>query len=163
MVTNLLAENVTSTVITPYLQLKLLPRHASDWDLVTNNNWIKVDNATLELEEEISVVRQAMDNVDQKLVFIESTVQDEAIARSQGDAVRPRFSRFSNRPMTTGSSTLFTHNLGRFPQVSVIREIGASQGVDVTNAFDTLVTHASLNQISVTIGISGTYTIICVA
>ena len=161
-----LPENVTITVTTPYLELKLLPKSAPGWDLVTNNNWIKVENAFLELEEQVSVVRHSMDSVDAQIVEIRSEVENEAILRSQADdALQAQIlrARFSNRSLTTGAATLFWHKLGMFPQVSVIREVGVSQGVDVTNAFDTLVTHTDTDYITVTIGVSGTYTIICIA
>jgi len=165
MVLDPLPENVTTTVITPYLELKLLPKSAPGWDLTTNNNWIKVENAFLELEEQVSVVRHSMDSVDAQIVEIRSEVENEAILRSQADAdlqAQILRARFSGRPLTTGAFTTFLHNLGMFPQVSVIRELGAS-GVDVTNAFDTLITHTDANHISVTVGVSGTYTIICIA
>jgi len=158
-----LSINVTTTVITPYLELKLLPKSAPDWDLVTNNNWIKVENAFLNLEEQVLVFSQSVDSFSARITDVNSAVENEAILRSQADELRALRVRFSHRTLTTSAATAFTHNLEDFPQVSVIREIGASQGVDVTNAFDTLITHTSINQISVTIGISGTYTIICVA
>jgi hypothetical protein len=163
MVLDPLPENVTTTVITPYLELKLLPKSAPGWDLVTNNNWIKVENAFLELEEQVSVVRHSMDAFDAKIVEIKSDVENEAIIRYQEDQLRALHTRFSHRALTASSATAFTHSLGMFPQVSVIREIGLSQGVDVTNAFDTLITHTDANQVTVTVGVSGTYTIICVA
>lgn len=156
---NPLPENVTSVVITPYLQLRLLPKGAPDWDLTTNNNWIKVENAILGLEEEITVVRAMMDNVDSDVVIIRGEVQNEAISRSA--AIAALHARFTGVPMTAGAATAFLHNLGAFPQVTVIRQVGINQGVDITNAFDTVITHDSLNRIFVTVGVSGTYTIIC--
>ena len=171
---DLLTENVVATIITPYVQLKLLPKGSPDWGLETNNNWIKVDNAIQSLEEEVTIARQSIDNIgvnlDVEITSIRSAVENEAIERSDADAALQAqipsniavYARFSNCTLTAGSSTLFTHILGKFPQVSVIRQIGVG-GIDVTNAFDTLVQHIDVNQISITVGISGTYTIICVA
>jgi hypothetical protein len=157
---NPLPENVTTVVITPYLQLRLLPKGAPDWDLSTNNNWIKVENAVLGLEEEIQVILGLVDVVlDTQITEIRSEVQNEAIARSV--AIAALHARFTNVPMTVGSAVPFVHDLGAFPQVSVIRQIGVNQGADVTNAFDTLITHDGVNKVFITVGISGTYTIIC--
>lgn len=159
MAMNPLPENVTSVVVTPYLQLRLLPHGAPDWDLSTNNNWIKVENTILGLEEEIFVVRESMDAVDEKITEIRAEVQNETIARSA--AIADLHARFTSIPMTVGAAVPFVHDLGVFPQVSVIKQIGVNQGVEVTNAFDTLITHDSPNRIFVTVGVSGTYTIIC--
>ena len=163
MATDLLPVNVTATVITPYLELKLLPKGAPDWDLVTNNNWIKVENAFLNLEELFLVTEQSVNSFSDRITGVMSAVENEAILRSQEDELRALRVRFSHRTLTTGAATAFTHSLGNFPQVSVIKEVTPTSGVDVTNAFDTLVTHPDVNQISVTIGVSGTYTIICIA
>lgn len=169
-----LTENVTEITITPFLQLELLPSGEENWGIRTNNNWIRVENSFQEISNEITVTRQEVnsigDGLDQTLTDFQSQIDNEAIERAAGDAalqaqIPPNQAvnaRFSGRPMTTGAASSFTHNLGKLCAVSVIREVGAG-GVDVSNAFDTLVTHNSLNQISVTVGITGTYTILCVA
>lgn len=175
MAFELLDDNVEERTITPFLELELLPDGHPDWGLVTNNNFIRVENETQSLAEEIAVLRRAIDEVrnglDGELQIFRGELQNEAIQRSAADAALQAqipsgfvgMVRFSGRTMTAGAATLFNHDLGRFPQVTVIREVGGSGGVDVSNAYDTVVAHNNPNQISVTVGISGTYTIICVA
>lgn len=169
-----LTQNVSVLTITPFLHLELLPTGAEGWGIKTNNNFIHVENFVQSLQEELTVVRQSVDTLDlgldEQIDEIRSAVENEAIERAAADAalqaqIPPNLAttaRFSGRTMTAGSASIFTHNLGKFCMVSIIREVG-SGGVDVSNAFDTVVTHNSINQISVTVGVSGTYTILCVA
>lgn len=174
MVLEPLTENVTVLTITPFLQLELLPSGEEGWGVKTNNNWIRLENSFQGLSEEITVTRQTVESIDQglddTLSSFQSQIDNEAIERSAADAalqaqIPPNISvnaRFSGRPMTAGAGSAFTHNLGKLCSVTVIRETG-SGGIDVTGAFDTLITHNSANQVTVKVGITGSYTILCVA
>ena len=169
-----LTENVTELTITPFLQLELAPKGEETWDLITNNNWIRVENAIESLSGELAVTRQNVDAItvglDDEIDAINSRVDNEAIERSAADAalqaqIPPNIAvcaRFSGRSMTAGATEFFTHNLGKFPIVAVKREVGSGT-VDVSNAFDTVVNDNNPNQISVSVGETGTYTIVCVA
>jgi hypothetical protein len=173
MVLEVLTENVGTLTITPFLQLELLPTGEPEWGIKTNNNLIRIECSLQSLSEELTVTRQAIESVgiglDEDIAEIRSAVENEAIERSAADAalqaqIPPNIAvtaRFSGRSMTAGSGSSFTHNLGKICAVSVIREIG-SGGVDVSNAFDTIVAHNSPNQVTVTVGITGTYTILCI-
>lgn len=173
MVLELLVENVTQVTITPFVEYQLLPDGTPGWGIVSNNNWIKTENRLVALQEEIVVVRQTVENVDQgldeTLVDFQSQIDNEAIERSAADGAlqaqiptNPSLNaRFSGRSVTASVPSIFNHNLGLLPSVTVIRQVGLSGGVDVTSAFDTLIAHNNANQVSVTVGVTGTYTIIC--
>lgn len=174
MVLEPLTENVETIVITPFLQLELLPSGEPGWGVKTNNNMIRLENFIQSLSEEITVVRQFANSIDagleEDVTDIRSAVENEAIERVAGDAALQAqipsniavTARFSGRSMTASAASAFTHNLGKFPVVAVKRETGGG-AIDVTNAFDTSINDNSVNQVSVTVGVSGTYTIICVA
>ncbi len=174
MVLEPLTENVTVLTITPFLELELLPSGEEGWGIKTNNNMIRLENSFQGLSEELTVTRQEVngigDGLDNTLTGFQSQIDNEAIQRAAGDAalqvqIPPNIAvsaRFSGRPIAGGSSSSFTHNLGKLCAVTVIKEIGAG-GLDVTNAFDTLANHNNVNQVTVSVGVTGTYTILCIA
>jgi hypothetical protein len=172
----LLASNVTDLVVTPFLRLELMPQHYPDWGRRTNNNWIRLENEAQMAAEELSVVRHMVEgaiiNLRNDFVTLQSSVQNEAILRSSADAflqgqinaIPTNLSltvRFVDETLIASIPVNFNHDLGVFPRVAVIRQIGAVAGIDVTGYFDTVVTHNSFNQIVVSVGVSGLYTIIC--
>jgi hypothetical protein len=172
----LLTTNVTEVVITPFLELSLQPSGSPGWGLVTNNNLIKLENFTQTQSETITALQQTVDNalssLNASFTLLQSDVQDEAIDRSnqdanlqsQIDAIPDNLSlttRFVNRALTANSPATLVHNLGLFPAVTIIRQIGVSGGTDVTHYFDTVIQHNGPNQIIVTVGVGGVYTIIC--
>jgi len=172
----LLTTNVTEVVITPFLELSLQPSGSPGWGLVTNNNLIKLENFIETQSGAITTIQQTVDNallsLNAGFTQLQSDVQNEAIERSeqdanlqtQIDAIPDNLSlttRFTNRALTANSPATLVHNLGAFPAVTIVRQIGISGGTDVTHYFDTSVQHNGPNQIIVTVGVSGVYTIIC--
>ena len=174
MVLEPLTENVAVLTITPFLQLELLPSGEESWGIKTNNNWIRVENSFQGISEELTVTRNTVDilgdGLEDTLSGFQSQIDNEAILRAAGDAalqvqIPPNIAataRFSGRAITGGASSSFTHNLGKLCAVAVIKEIGGG-GLDVTSAFDTVANHNSVNQVTVTVGVTGTYTILCIA
>lgn len=169
MAQELLSENVQDVIITPFLKLELLPTGHPNWGLVTNNNFIRVENTLQFYAEQVTVVRNSIDSwslgFNTRLTEARSMVESEIIARVNAvEALQEQIlrARFTGQGMVTGVSSAFVHNLGILPMVSVIKEVGAG-GIDVTNAFDTLIVHSSVNQVDITVGASGNYTVICVA
>lgn len=172
MVLELLTTDVTQTVITPFIQYTLLPKGSQNWGIVTNNNWIKTECKFQEQADAIVANTTLIENVDEglndTLTDFQSQIDNEAIERSAADAAlqvqipsNPSLTaRFTGRSLTASTPAVFNHNFGVLPSVAVIREVGAG-GVDITSAFDTLVTHNNSTQVSVQVGISGTYTIVC--
>jgi len=170
MAQELLNENVQDIIITPFLKLELLPTGHPNWGLVTNNNFIRVENALQFYAEQVAVVRGSVDSLspsfNRQLRDVQSMIENETMARIGADTTLQNQilrARFSSRTMSASVSSTFIHNLGRFPSVSIIKEIGVGSGVDVTNAFDTFIIHTDINQIDLTVGVNGNYTVICVA
>ncbi len=172
MVLALLTTQITETVITPFVQYTLLPDGTQNWGIVTNNNWIKTECKFQEQADAIAanetLINTVDEGIDDTLTDFQSQIDNEAIERSAADAalqaqipLSPSITaRFTGRNMTTGSASVFNHNLGVLPSVAVIREIG-SGGVDTTSAFDTLISHNNDTQVSVQVGLTGVYTIVC--
>lgn len=167
MAQELLNENVQEIVITPFLKLELLPTGHANWGLVTNNNFIRVENASQSCVEQVTVLRDSMttwsSGFEDELRTVQSMVEAETIERVNAiDNLQAQIlrARFSGRAMIAGTPSTFIHNLNMFPQVTVIKE---NSGLDVTNAFDTVIVHTNVNQISLTVGVNGTYTVVCVA
>lgn len=67
--------------------------------------------------------------------------------------------RFTGQSLTGGVAATLIHNLARYPQVTIINE---STGADVTNHYDTKIVHSNTNQVSVEVGNTDTYTIVCI-
>lgn len=160
-----LTTNVTSVTLTPYLRIELMPDNHPAWGIVTNNNWIKVDNASKAQAEEISTVRltvnSSLTTFRGEITTIEGQVQNEAILRSAADAAivaNLNVVRFEGQALGT-TETILTHNRGNFVQVVIINE---ATGYDVTSNYDTFIRHASVNEVGIRVGISGTFTILCI-
>lgn len=165
-----LADNVLEITITPFLGLELLPDNSPDWGLVVNNNLIKLECGVQKNSEELAVTRNTLDNTvleqNESIVAIQSAVENEAILRAQGDAnlqaqipSNPaRVERFTGQALGTTATSLF-HGLGGFPRVTIVRE---SDGIDVTGHFDTVIKNLTVNDVQLTVGAAGTYTIVIV-
>lgn len=166
--------NVTTIVITPFLQLELLPDGAPNWGAVTNNNWIKVENKTEEQQALIDALdtrlTTSIASLEEDIGILTSEVENEAIARSQGDqdlqdqidviqTVGATVFRQTGIALTGGVPLNIVHNLGSSPLVDLFRE---SDGVVVSNLDDTIIKHIDVNTVSVEVGATEVYTLVAV-
>ena len=160
-----LITNVDVLTLTPYLQLELMPTDYPGWGIRTNNNWIKMDNASKAQGEEIATIRLTVNSsltlFRSEIATINSKVESEAILRSAGDAAivaNLNIVRYTGQALSP-TERIFTHNRGNFPQVTVINE---ATGYDVTGNYDTFIRHISGTQVGVKVGVAGTFTVICI-
>lgn len=166
--------NVTTTIITPFMQLELLPDGASNWGIVTNNNWIKVENKTEEQQASIEALdtdlNTSIASLEADIGVLASQVENEAIARAQGEqdlqdqidtiqVVGATVFRQTSIVLAAGVPSNVSHSLGRCPLIDIFRE---SDGVVVTHHYDTIIKHLDVNTASIEVGAAGTYTFMAV-